>query len=363
MVQLMTNKSQRQKRMKFKKKIANIITVILVTLLVISVMFMTLYRHQIATLRSVNKIDDYPIYTMDYEGTYWFDDFMNTEGMTENFNGFFNQKLSHGFIRSSFANNSESSGFCTCFVCENENGDILFCRNMESTSVPYPSIVVTTHDGTYATVGTAFLTDRPEGTFGFMRDMLTEPYFIGDGMNEAGLAISILTVPAAIVPQNDGTPLLGAEQICRLILNEAGTVEEAVALFDEFTMRVSMTQQLSFCHFFIADRSGAAVVVELHDGIVDVIEPIHDNYMTVTNFYLSSDTLSGSGQTRYNTVEAVLEESGGVMSEHDAFELLGTLDDPFIHPEWTCVYNLTTGEMSIMPNGQLDHIHEIDYSF
>lgn len=339
------------------------ILLIFVVLLAVSVIsLLVIYRNQIATVSSIKQIDEYPIYMMDYKGTYWFNDFMKTEG-DRNFTEFFMSKLTYGVLKNNGATTENSSAMCTCFVCENENGDILYCRNLEQSHY-LPSVVVTTHDGTYQTIGTSFIVDSPEDAPELLLkiNMLMEPYFTADGMNDAGLAISLLSVPYSTVPENENTPLLSAEEVCRLVLNEAGTVEEAIELFNTFTLDSSMLSSLSACHFLIADRSGSMVVVELHDGKVDVVEPIHDNYMTVTNFYLNSEESSGTGQARYKYVEAALEETGGVLSEQEALELLASVKDPYIHPEWSCVYNLTTGKMYIMPNAQLDCVHEIDFN-
>lgn len=83
------------------------------------------------------------------------------------------------------------------------------------------------------------------------------------------------------------------------------------------------------------------------------------DYMMVTNYYLNDEISSGTGQARYKYVERVLEENDGVMTVDEALETLATVKDPYIHAEWSTVYNLTTGEMYIMPKGQIDHVHKV----
>lgn len=352
--------------MKALKVIGKVFCVLLAVLVVCVISLLIMYRNQIATVNSIEQIDDYPIYTMDYRGTYWFDDFMKTTGMvsSEDFTAFFKSKLTHGVIKNDGAVTERPAAMCTCFVCENENGDILYCRNLEQNRY-CPSVVVTTHDGKYDTIGTSFLVPSSDDMPELLNkiNMLIEPYFTADGMNDAGLAISLLSVPYSPIPKNENTPLLSSEQVCRLVLNEAGTVEEAVELFDDFTLDATILEPLSACHFLVADKSGSMAVVELHDGKVDVVEPIHNNYMTVTNFYLNDEISNGTGGARYDFVEAALEEKGGVLSEQEALELLASVKDANIHPEWSCVYNLTTGGMYIMPKAQLDNVHEIEYYF
>ena len=336
-----------------------------VVILVVGALLIT-YRNQISTVNSIEKIDEYPIYEMDYKGTYWFDDFMQTSGMVsdEDFAAFFKNKLTHGFIKNGGATVKRPEALCTCFVCENENGDILYCRNLEQNRF-CPSIVVKTNAGKYSTVGTSFLIDLPDDMPEIMKkvNLLVEPYFTADGMNEAGVAISLLSVPYSKAPEKENAPLLESEQVCRLILDNAGTVDEAIKLFESFNYKSSVLRSLSACHFLLADKSGKMAVVEFHDGIVDTVEPIHDNFMTVTNFYLNGQISSGMGNARYEFIEKALEERGGVLSEQEALELLASVKDGFIHAEWTSVYNLTQGEMYIMPKAQLDHVHKIETPF
>ena len=79
------------------KKIVCAIMIVVLILLGVPVI---VYRNQIATLSSVKKIDDYPIYLMDYKGTYWFDDYMKTNGSDEDEDliRFLENKLTYGLI-------------------------------------------------------------------------------------------------------------------------------------------------------------------------------------------------------------------------------------------------------------------------
>ena len=80
------------------KATVKVLVVLLAIFAVCIISLLILYRNQIATISSIEQIDDYPIYTMEYKGTYWFDDFMKTDGMTSNeeFTAFFRNKLTHG---------------------------------------------------------------------------------------------------------------------------------------------------------------------------------------------------------------------------------------------------------------------------
>lgn len=348
--------------MKVLKIIGKILGILAALAVVCCIVILIIFRNEVLTIASIEKIDDYPIYTMDYKGTYWFEEFMETNGMVSHrdFSAFFMNKVTRGLVENDGKITPRKTAMCTCFVCRNENGDIIYGRNLEQGGY-CPPVVVSTHAGKYDTIGTAFLVDSNEEMPELKRkiDMLTEPYFTADGMNEAGVAISLLSVPYSILPDNGDVPLLSADQVCRLVLDQAGSVDEAVELFSKFNLDASPLEQLSACHFLIADRSGKMVVVELHNGKTSVVLPIHDNYMTVTNFYLNDEISSGIGQARYKYIEKALEEKQGVLSEEEALELLASVKDPHIHAEWTSIYNLTTGDMYIMPKSQLDRVHRI----
>ena len=82
-----------------------------------------------------------------------------------------------------------------------------------------------------------------------------------DGMNERGLAVAMAQVPAA--RSASGERPAGSLGVMRLVLDEAATVEEAVAIFRRTA--------IDFCggpplHYLVADATGASAVVEYVDG-------------------------------------------------------------------------------------------------
>lgn len=64
--------------MNWKKILKRTLLTILVIVIVAGSVFYIVFRHEISSLMSLEKIDDYTLYTMEYDGDYGFDDFLKT---------------------------------------------------------------------------------------------------------------------------------------------------------------------------------------------------------------------------------------------------------------------------------------------
>ena len=62
--------------MNWKKILKRTLLTILVIVIVAGSVFYIVFRHEISSLMSLEKIDDYTLYTMEYDGDYGFDDFL-----------------------------------------------------------------------------------------------------------------------------------------------------------------------------------------------------------------------------------------------------------------------------------------------
>ena len=75
-----------------------------------------------------------------------------------------------------------------------------------------------------------------------------------DGMNEAGLAVSVNMIQdSAVIEQNTGKPGLTTTTAIRLLLDQAATVDEAVSLLSRYDLHSSMGMMV---HFALADAAG-----------------------------------------------------------------------------------------------------------
>lgn len=165
-----------------------------------------------------------------------------------------------------------------------------------------------------------------------------------DGMNEAGLAVSVNMIQdSATINQNTGKPDLTTTTAVRLLLNQAADVQEALELLEQYDLHASMGMMV---HFALADRGGRSVVVEYINNEMVVTEtPV------VTNFYLAEGEKNGIGTSqsheRYEILTNRLAQSD-ILSEADVRDALSSVSKrnfgEFESTEWSIVMNLDTGE-------------------
>ncbi|MCD8215395.1 MAG: carcinine hydrolase/isopenicillin-N N-acyltransferase family protein [Clostridiales bacterium] len=127
----------------------------------------------------------------------------------------------------------------------------------------------------------------------------------------------------------------------RLILNKAGSVDEAVSLLEQYDMHSSMNMMV---HFALADKSGKSAVVEYVNN-----EMIVSETPVVTNFYIAEREKNGMGSSRsherYDILMKLLSENETMTAEQvrDALERVSKNNfNEYESTEWNIVYNLDT---------------------
>ena len=165
-----------------------------------------------------------------------------------------------------------------------------------------------------------------------------------DGMNEAGLAVSVNMIQdSAAIEQNTDKPDITTTTAIRLLLDQAGNVDEALELLGQYDLHGSMGMMV---HFAIADSTGRSVAVEYVDNEMIVIEtPV------LTNFYLAEGEKQGIGtqqsHERYDILLNQLEETPqmGMEDVRDALDSVSKDNfGEFESTEWSIVMNLSAGE-------------------
>ena len=151
-----------------------------------------------------------------------------------------------------------------------------------------------------------------------------------DGMNERGLAVAMAQVPDARSPASERPA--GSLGVMRLVLDEAATVREAVAIFRRTAIDFSGGPPL---HYMVADASGDSAVVEYVDGRVVAIPRGKQPYQAMTNFVLTGDA---PDDDRYRTAMGTLRRSGGSLNAASTLDLLARVAQP--HTRWSVAYDL-----------------------
>lgn len=336
------------------------VIIALLALIVIAVAGLAfMFRNEIATVASIKKVNDYPFYTMTYQGDYGIDEFLEQGGASNDAEliDFVIQHLMKGLP----VTIELPDLACSTFNAVTPEGDDIFGRNFDLTYSP-SMLVRTDPDNGYASIsmvnlgflgyGEEKLPDSPTSSI----TALAAPYAPLDGVNEKGLAVGVLLIDTDPTNQQTDKVDITTTTAIRLMLDKCATVDEALALLEQYDMHSSAN---SCYHFQIADASGRTVVVEYIDDELSVLEaddattagtPAEgQTYMAATNFLLTPrDYDFGGGQDRYEIVMNGLTAADGVLSEEDAMGLLAACaQEPHTNSrgeesatQWSVVYNL-----------------------
>ena len=281
-----------------------------------------------ATIKSLEKVDDYPLYIMHYHGGY-------------------------NYPKIELSWPQESDFACSLFAALSKQGDMFYGRNFDWDFSPALLLFTDPPDG-YASVSMVdltFLGISPDAATSLndlplaeRTALLTAPSMPFDGMNEYGLTIAMAAVPYS--GQSDAgdapsKPTIGSIGIIREVLDHARDVDEAVALFKQYNIDFSGGPPI---HYLIADTSGKAVLLEIYQGEL-VILTNEDPWHLATN-HLRCVARGDGGCQRYRTLSERLSATNGHMDERTALLLLS--DVAQTGTQWSIAYNMTSGDVSVV---------------
>ena len=333
-----------------------ILLILLALVLVVIIAFFALFQGEIRTIWTIEQVEDLPLFTMEYEGDYGFDEFLETGASTDTeLISFISSRLLKG-IPMEF--DLPDLG-CSTFQVESPEGDWIFGRNFDMYDSPALLVRTTPSDGydSISMVNLAYIGYSAENlpdSFASSIMALAAPYVPLDGVNEAGVAVGVLLIDTEPTNQQTDKVDITTTTAIRMILDYAGSVDEALELLSQYDMHASAN---SCYHFQIADATGRAVVVEYIGDEMNVVESSR-----ATNFLLTEgDWDFGSGQDRFAILESAMEENQGVMTEEEAMELLSAVsqDGEDSSTQWSCVYNQTDGTLTVA----IDMDYDNTYSF
>lgn len=239
---------------------------------------------------------------------------------------------------------------CSTLSVPGKEGGYFFGRNFDWNSCDAMIVSAKPAQG-YASVSTvnkdfiqaggvdiAKLPDRIQAIIGLYAPL--------DGMNEAGLAVSVNMIQdPGTIEQDTDKPDITTTTAIRLLLNQAADVEEAIGLLGQYDLHASMGMMI---HFAIADAGGGSVAVEYVDNVMVVTEtPV------VTNFYLAEGDKYGIGTAQSRKRYDILQEALGrheAMSAADVRDALDSVSkdnfDEFESTEWSIVMDQANREMT-----------------
>jgi hypothetical protein len=295
-------------------------------------------QESFATLNSLEKVDDYPIYVMHYVGGY---DSPATADLPD---------------KTTFS--------CSLFAALGDEEYLLYGRNFDWAYAPALLLYTDPPDG-YASVSMVNLgfsdinpdnfLDLLEMTVPERAPLLDAPYIPSDGMNEYGLAIGMAAVNESVAGYDSSKPTIGSLGIIREVLDHARDIDEAAAIFSRYNIDFTGGPPV---HYLIADSRGRSVLIEYVDGEM-VVMPNEYAWHLATNHLLATGIRGGgSSGWRYDTIEERLAATGGILTPIEAMDLLSDVSQSFNGTQWSVVYDISTGNISVAMARNYEDVHD-----
>ena len=306
--------------------------------------------HLISPASEIAELED-GFSAIRYDGDYGFDEFLAGGGASSD--GEVVEYLANNLLSDLNLGDLLGGIFgCSTIAVQSPDGDALFGRNFDWKNCE--AMVVESHpENGHASLSTVNMDFFSQNVGGGMVGMalnldefktLAALYAPLDGLNEAGLAVSVNMIQdSAVIEQNTDKPDITTTTAIRLLLDKAGSVDEALELLRQYDLHGSMGMMI---HFAIADSAGRSVAVEYVDNEMVITEtPV------LTNFYLAEGEKQGIGteqsHERYDILRNKLEETPQMEMEdvRDALDRVSKDNfGEFESTEWSIVMNLSEGE-------------------
>ena len=297
-----------------------------------------LSEEEVATLSSLEQVDDYPLYTMHYYGAY-------------------DQRVSSTTV-------SPPTWACSLFAALGDADNMLYGRNFDWEYSPAVLLFTDPPDG-YASVSMVDIAylgfgEPDASTLTALplierRALLDAPRMPFDGMNEHGLVVGMAAVPPGQMQPDPNKETTGSLRVIRKMLDHARDVDEAVAILQSYNIDMGGGPPL---HYLIADSSGRSVLVEFYQGEMVVI-PNETSWHLATNFLRASAGESAEGRCdRYDKINQRLAETEGQIATQDALDLLAEVSSQEL-TQWSIVYGMSTGDINVAMGRQYDNVHTL----
>lgn len=392
------------KRNSLSKLLRRIACALAALVIALAVAVFALWHNELTTLASFQKLSDRDeahrdgaVYQINFSGDYFFDEFLSQGGASNDAEliSFVTRSITKGIIPMHI---KTSSIACSAFTADTQSGDRVFGRNYDFSATNTAIVYTDPGEGrhaSYSTIDLSFLgldADKDVETIGQKILTLAAPYVPLDGINDAGVACGIFM---SYQGEGKGTPTdtqtdrpdITSTTLLRLILDYADSVEDAVALAQQYDLHDSAS---SCFHYMVADSTGRSAILEWvgtdadHDAdgaqrqlnvLWNDTDALSDSadWQVVTNFiktpgYYDGTTAEMKGLDRYEHLAAALRETDGVVADKDAaMGLLASVgrrtwdnDDSNSNTVHSVVYDLT--DKSVLWVGN-EHYGEEAYTF
>jgi len=306
--------------------------------------------HIVRSLSTLQKVDEYPVYTMRYVGPYVRASDLARDDVAEPGDG------------RTGANLGENGWACSLFAAVGAPESAVFGRNFDWEESPILVLFLEPDEGyrSVMSIDIAYLIEPEwidrldEAPVEQLLPLLTAPFLTFDGMNEMGLAIGMASVDYECgYPSDPEKRDVGDLRLMREVLESSATVEEAIAFLGGIN---PVSQGGPNTHYLVADRTDAALI-EYHEGEMHVFRSSEEApWQLGTNFPVVLTEGNPAGQCwRYDLIDATVRGQGGVLSAADAAELLQAVSTPMTR--WSIVYDLAAVEMHLVIERHAETVH------
>lgn len=315
------------------------------------------------TLASLEQVTD-DLYALNYTDDYALDDLLAQGVESEQALGAFaSEQVLFGLP---FNQTIPDIGVsCSSFFAHTPDGDVIQGRNLDIADAQNTLVYTQPPEG-YSSISTAsghllgYYDIIPATTEGQLA-LLAAPYYPIDGINEEGLSIAMLLVYGApATHQETGKPAITSTVAIRMVLDKAATVDEAIALFEQFDMRGTANGNI---HFHLVDETGKSALIEYVDDEMQVIYG-EGPFQIVTNYFLSPGVVDEhmDGADRFEKLQVALKAANGVVTKDTAMELLESVKAVHDYDEMTGIdYNTTYSVVFDNTQRCLDICANMDY--
>ena len=293
---------------------------------------------EVATLNSLTKVADHPLYTMRSTGEH--------------------SALEPGVPLLPVTTTNAKPWACSLFATLGDTQASLFGRNFDWDHSPALLFFSDPPDG-YASVSMVDLAFFvPEEKLDHLTDLpvaerielLDAPYWPFDGMNEHGVVMGMAAVPESPAPEQAGLEGIGSLGIMREVLDHAQNLDQALEIMTSYNIIFAGGPQI---HYLLADASGRAVLVELYNGELRQI-PNRESWLAATNFTLSAVKGDSTGRCwRYDTMNDQLEKTAGQLTQKQAMALLTKVAQS--STQWSLVYGIHTQNVTVSMGRDYNH--------
>lgn len=301
-------------------------------------------QSQIETLKSLEKMDDFPLYVMTYHGDYGFND------------NLFTARLMKQHCHVEISTKTVTNWACTCFAAMGGDSNKYFGRNFDFYHRP-SLLLFTNPPDVYASVSMVdiyycgYNEDTPISTPGDRAGLLNTPFYPFDGMNEHGVTIGLMAVSDAQPPYDPSKRTLWDLEVIRLVLDYATSTEEAISLIKNYNVRFGEIP----LHYLIADPRGHCAVIEFVDHQMVVLRN-ENSFQVSTNFILHHVLPNLQGNCwRYDTVWDELEGKNGIINQNETINILSSVSQNITM--WSTAYNMKTGDISMIMGRKYNSAH------